>query len=288
MTNDVVLITGCSSGIGYETALKFARSGHKTFASVRNAKSDGAKKLKQIQQIENIYLEILQIDVTDVDSIKAGIKIIKKKSGRIDVLVNNAGFGYLGPIESFSIKEVEDQYNTNIYGILRMVKEVAPIMRAQRKGTIVNMSSISGIIPFPLFSVYSSSKYAVEAISEGLSFELSHFGIRVIIIEPGSFLTNFTRNKKHPREFGDPKSPYKPLIQYFFDRYNKTHDKERSDFVSKVLEPKAVVDTIYKAVNSENPRLRYLVGNDAHIYFILRKILPQRVWNWLLHKVYKW
>lgn len=282
------LITGCSSGIGYLTALKFARNGYRTYASMRNTHCEGAEKLIKIASDEKLELEIIEIDVTKQETIDKAISYIKDHNLNIDVLVNNAGFGYLGPIEEFTIDEIKAQYETNVFGVLRMVKAVAPIMRLNHFGTIVNISSINGVVPFPLFSIYSSSKYAIETLSEGLHFELGHFGIRVIIVEPGSFLTNFATNRKHPAAFGTPQSAYQELVGNFFSRYQKTHDKAKNSLVSKVLDAQIVADTIFKAASSKNPRLRYMVGNDALIFATLRKLLPQRIWDLLLHRAYKW
>lgn len=288
MENKNILITGCSSGMGYQTALKFAQSGYKTFASVRNIQSEGAKKLLQIATNEKLPLELIQIDVSSDESVKSGITNVLQTTDHIDILVNNAGFGYLGPIEDFEIDEIHDQYETNIFGVLRMVKAVAPIMRKNGSGLIVNISSIVGLVPFPLFSVYSSSKYAIETLSEGLRFELAHFGIKVVLVEPGSFLTSFANNRKHPKQFNAPDSPYKTLVETFFGRYQKTHDKAKVSFLSKVAEPQKVVDLIYKIAHTDKPKIRYIIGYDAQMFLFLRRVLPEIVWEWLLRFTYKW
>lgn len=284
----VILVTGCSSGFGYLTALKFARKGWLTFASLRDVECVGAKELWEIRNRENLSLELVKIDVTEENSVKEGVAAVVKKVGKIDVLINNAGFGYLGPVEEFSIDEVKSQFETNVFGVLRMIKEVVPLMRLQNSGVVINLSSINGLVPFPLFSIYSSSKFAVETLSEGLRFELSHFGIKVALVEPGSFLTNFTANRKHPIIFGREDSSYKELVDNFFRRYQKTHDQARKSFVSRIADPQKVADLIYKIANEKNPKPRYLVGGDAHLFYWLRKILPVAVWEWFLHKVYNW
>ncbi len=288
----VVLITGCSSGIGYLSALMFARNGHKTFATVRNLKSEGAKDLKKIAKDEGLPLEVYQLDVTkDLSVTKAVKSVINSKinkEGKIDILINNAGFGYLGPIEDFTVDEIKDQYETNIFGVLRVTKAVAPHMRKQQSGLIINISSINGLVPFPLFSVYSSSKFAIETLSEGLRFEFSHFGIKVVIVEPGSFLTKFVDNRKHPKTFMGVKSAYNELTSNFFARYNKTHDKAKVTFLNKTLNPSRVVDTIYNISELDNPSPRYLVGYDAWLFYSLRKLLPWQIWEYLLKKAYKW
>lgn len=284
----MILITGCSSGIGFNIALKFARNGHKTYASLRNLAGEGAKKLLTIRTKENLPLEVIQIDVTKEETITKSVTEILSKEGHIDVLINNAGFGYLGAIEDFSITEIKDQYETNIFGVLRMVKEVAPQMREQRQGLIINVSSINGLVPFPLFSIYSSSKFAIETLSEGLRFELSHFGVKVVLIEPGSFATKFSENRKYPKNLGTTASAYKELTDNFFARYKKTHDASKVGLVSKVVNPEKVVNKIYEIAQTSNPKPRYKMGYDAFFFYYLKKLAPWWLWEKLLHKAYKW
>ena len=162
--NKVALITGCSSGFGYLTALKFARNGIITFASVRDLNSEGTVQLKKVADEEKLPLDIIQIDVTNDESVKKGVEYIIQKNKRIDVLVNNAGVGYYGPVEEFSIEEIQSQYNINVLGVVRTVKEVMPWMRKQKNGLIINVSSVAGLVTFPLYGLYSSSKYALEAL----------------------------------------------------------------------------------------------------------------------------
>ncbi|HSX39386.1 MAG TPA: SDR family oxidoreductase [Candidatus Saccharimonadales bacterium] len=283
-----VLITGSSSGFGFLTALKFARNGYKVFASVRETNSEGSQKLTQIRDTENLALQIIQIDVTDQESIDREIQKFKDRGENIDILINNAGYGISGPVEEFTIEEIKAEYNTNIFGVVRMIKSVAPIMREHKSGTIVNISSVSGLVVFPMHSVYSSSKYALEALSDGWAFELSHFGIKVVIIEPGSFATDFSKNRKYPAAFNTPNSVYKELAANYFSRYNKTHDTSKTALTSKVLDPAPVVDTIFKAATAKNPAPRYIVGNDAKLYSTIHKLVPDKLWNFILHKAYKW
>ncbi|HLL61370.1 MAG TPA: SDR family oxidoreductase [Candidatus Nitrosocosmicus sp.] len=285
----IVLITGCASGFGFLTALKFARNGFETFASVRNIKSEGVKELEKISKEENLALHIIEIDVTSDVSVKKGIDIIKKKTKRIDILVNNAGFGFLGPIEEFTIEEIKQQYETNIFGTLRMIKEVVPMMRKNKHGMIINLSSINGLVPFPLYGVYGSSKFAIESLTETIRFELSHFNIKVTMIEPGSFLSKFAKHINHPKGMLKTDSPYKKLTGRFFKKYHSAHDKAKENKVSdNLLHPQKVADLIFKVSQKENPKVRYRIGLDAHMYFILKKILPHSIWEWLLHKAYKW
>jgi len=290
MKQKIALITGCSSGFGYLTALKFSREGIYTYASVRNLRSPGVKQLVKIAKEENLPLEIIKLDVTNEKSIKTAVKTIYRKKKCIAILVNNAGFGTLGPTESFTIEEVKNQFETNLYGLLRVIKIVTPIMRSQKNGLIINLSSIAGLIPFPLFGIYSASKYSVETLTETLRFELSQFGIKVTTVEPGSYKTNFTQNRMHPKDMESKEyknSPYQKLISNFFARYKKTHDKNRK-MLSKVANPQEVADKIYAITNIKNPAPRYLIGQDAKFYNSLKSFLPWRAWEFLLHKAYKY
>jgi short-subunit dehydrogenase len=284
----VVLITGCSSGIGFKTALKFARNGYITYASMRNIQSEGAMQLQQIAQQENLSLHLIAIDVTNDEQISKSVVTIFETEKRIDILVNNAGFGHLGPVELFSIDEVKEQYETNIFGVLRMIKQVIPIMRQQKSGYIINLSSINGRISFPLWSIYSSSKFAIETLTEGLRFELAHFGIKVSMVEPGSFHTQFPKNLKHPKMMKDESSPYKILTDRFFNKYHNASEKTQKNFLNKVLNPNKVVDTIYNIAQDNNPNLRYVVGIDSHLLLLFKNLLPEDAWDWILRKFYKW
>ncbi|MBI3385380.1 SDR family oxidoreductase [Candidatus Gottesmanbacteria bacterium] len=270
----VVLISGSSSGIGFETALRFARSGYITFASMRNLGSEGGKKLLEIKKTEKIPIFLLPLDVTRKESVKKAIENLKKEVSIIDILINNAGFGFLGPIEEFSIEEMKMQFDTNIFGTMRLTKEVVPMMRKQKAGLIINLSSIAGLVPVPLYGMYSSSKFALEALSECLRFELSHFGIKVTLLEPGSFNTNFSQNRYLPK-IDKKSSPYQNLSSNFFRGF-------------KAANPRVVAEKIFAISQKPNPKTRYLVGRDAVIYYYLKKLLPEKIWEWGLRRIYNW
>ncbi len=180
----VAVVTGSSSGIGYETSLLMARNGFFTHATMRS--TDKSNKIIDLKRNEKLPLEILRLDVTDEKSVKEAIERIINEQGRIDVLVNNAGYALLGPLEELSIREIKEQFETNVFGVIRVTKEVLPIMRRQMHGTIVNISSVAGRIGFPLTSAYVSSKFALEGLSESMAYEVEQFGIKVILIEPNS------------------------------------------------------------------------------------------------------
>jgi len=179
----VAVVTGTSSGIGFETALALAREGYYTYATMRDTtKRD---KIKELGQKENLNIDVLELDVDDENSVKTTIQKILDQKQRIDVLVNNAGWGLWGCVEDVSIDEFKAQFDTNFFSIIRLIQEVGPTMRKQGSGTIVNISSVVGRIGFPASPAYISSKFALEGLSESLRFELAPFGVNVVIIEPG-------------------------------------------------------------------------------------------------------
>lgn len=250
----VAIITGCSSGIGYETSILLAKNGFKTYATMRN--TDKGNKLKEIVEKENVDLKIIKLDVTDDHSIKNAINEIVQETNRIDVLVNNAGNNIAGAVEDLSIEEFKEQFETNFFGLIRVTKEVLPIMRKQRMGIIVNVSSIVGKMAIPLNSAYVSSKFAVEGFSESIRYELEDFGIKVILIEPGVIKSNFYENAKMSKNsLMDLNSPYHPIAQKIFDAF--------LPMLQYAFPTKKVADVILEAITSDNPEIRYAVGDDA-------------------------
>lgn len=260
-----VLITGCSSGIGYATCLVFARNNFMTYGSVRDISK--AEKIQEITNSEKLPLKIVRLDVNDGESIRIAIQSIVSDSGRIDVLINNAGYGMFGPIEEISIEEIKKQFETNFFGTIRLIKAIVPIMRKQRNGTIVNISSMVGRFGVPLNAAYVSSKFALEGLSESISFELEEFGIKVILVEPGVVKTNFFQNLKIKGT--DAKSPYYKLMDRRIT-FLKTAMK------NSLSSSDQVANTILHAVNSRDPDLRYVIGNDATNSIHMRNSLADR------------
>ncbi|MGE0243935.1 MAG: SDR family oxidoreductase [Nitrososphaeraceae archaeon] len=250
----VAVVTGSSSGIGFETSLLLARNGFFTYLTMRNL--DKAKIINNIKQKEKLSLEVLQLDVTHDESVKKAINKIRNEQKRIDVLVNNAGYALVGPFEEISIKEFKEQFETNVFGVIRVTQTVLPIMRRQKGGIIVNISSIAGKIGFPLTSAYVSSKFALEGLSESMVYELEQFGIKIILIEPGVIKTNFDKNLKIGKNVLIDSSPYIEMTQKRISKF-KPRFKEG-------LHPLEVAKVILKAITSDNQsELRYLVGSDA-------------------------
>jgi NAD(P)-dependent dehydrogenase (short-subunit alcohol dehydrogenase family) len=252
--NKVALVTGSSSGMGFATAIMLARAGINTYASMRNLKK--SKTITELASTENLPLQVVQVDVNDKKSVKEAITKIVTEKERIDVLVNNAGYGLFGSLEDVSIEEMKAQFETNFFGVIRVTQLVLPIMRKQKSGTIVNVSSVGGRIGLPVLSAYHSTKFALEGLSESMSYELEPFGIRVVIIEPGVIRTNIMNSSIIAKKAQDPKSPYFLLIQKVENNFKLMMENESSP-------PEEVAKVILGVVTSENPQLRYTVGNDA-------------------------
>lgn len=272
----VAIVTGGSSGIGLQTSFLLARNGFYTYVTMRNL--DKSKAITNIKQKEKLSLEILQLDVTDEESVKEAIHKITNEQERIDVLVNNAGYALVGPFEELSIEEFKEQFETNVFGVIRVTQAVLPIMRRQRCGKIVNISSIAGKIGFPLTSAYVSSKFALEGLSESMAYEIEQFGIKVILIEPGVIKTNFDNNLKIGKRVAiDHNSSYAEMTQKRISRF-----KPRFESGSPPIE---VAKVILKAIASENPsELRYLVGNDAFKLMEIRNNISDKEFGKLVMK----
>jgi short-subunit dehydrogenase len=250
----VAIVTGSSSGIGYATSLLLARNRFHTYATMRNIEKSA--DIQEIANKERLPLQVIQLDVNDDTSIRNSIKMVERENERIDVLVNNAGYGLVGAFEDLSVEEIKSQFETNFFSVIRLTQQVLPIMRKQKSGTIVNVSSGAGRIGFPGMSAYVSSKFALEGLSESMSYELEPFGIKVVIIEPGVIRTNFKKNSVISKKSLDNSSisPYSSMIQKI--------DSSISSIVEHATPPEEVAKAILHAITSNNPKLRYLVGND--------------------------
>ena len=257
----VALVTGSSSVIGFETSLALARNGYHTFATMRNLGK--GKKIKQIIEKEDLGIEILELDVDSEESVTLAIKTVSEKKGRIDVLVNNAGYGMWGTVEDVSIDEFKEQFETNFFSIIRLIQKVAPIMRKQSSGNIVNISSVAGRIGFPVSPAYISSKFALEGLSESLRFELMPFGINVIIIEPGVIKTNFFDSMKMS-EKSQQDSTYKEITDKVISGVKMMAEMG--------THPKEVANVVIKALGEEKPLPRYVIGNDAMMFLEAKKM----------------
>ncbi len=256
----VAVVTGASSGIGFETALALAREGYHTYATMRDiTKSD---KIKELGEKDGLKISVLELDVDNDGSVKVAIKKILDEKQRIDVLVNNAGWGLWGCVEDVSVDEFKTQFETNFFSVIRLIQEVGPTMRKQGSGKIINISSVAGRIGFPASPAYISSKFALEGLSESLRLEMAPFGVDVIIIEPGVIKTNFLNPVRLAKK--------------------SKSDTAYRDITTKVVSgvkmmaemgtpPKEVADTIVKSINDDKPLPRYIVGNDASMFLEAKK-----------------
>ncbi len=236
-----------------------ARKGFDTFATMRNLNK--SKEIIDVAKKENLPLQVLELDVTDGRSVVDAINNILKGKDSIDVVVNNAGYGLMGSLEDSSLDEIKAQFETNLFGAIRVMQNVLPIMRKQKTGIIVNVSSVAGRLGFPMGSVYVSSKFALEGLSESMSYELKQFGIKMVLIEPGVIKTNFAFIK--PKKALDTNSSYSELM-------NKMQENLFST-IANGTDPKEVATVILRAIADESPEQRYLVGNDALALIDARK-----------------
>ncbi len=276
----VAVVTGSSSGIGFETSLLLARNGFYTYATMRNPNKSKKERIVNVTNRERLPLQVIPLDVVDNKSVKEAIGRITTEQGRIDVLVNNAGYLLLGPLEELSIEEFKEQFETNFFGAIRVTQAVLPTMRRHKEGVIINISSIAGRIGFPLSSAYVSSKFALEGLSESMAYEVEQFGIKVILVEPGVIKTNFPNNIKKGKRVDNSSSSSSSS-----SNYNNSHSNSSSPYSELIRNriagfkprfesgssPVEVAKTILKCVTSETLHLRYLVGDDAFKLMDIRK-----------------
>lgn len=242
-----ILITGTSSGLGKAAAIKFHKQGWNVIATMRNVENG-----YELSSLEDLM--VTKLDVLDLASIKDAVKAGLQRFGRIDVLLNNAGYGAYGPLESFSREKILRQFNTNVLGLLDLTKELLPHFRSNKNGVIINISSIGGKMAFPLGTLYHGTKFAVEGISESLSYELSQFGVKVKIVEPGAIATDFTGRSL---DFNNDESltEYQPFIGKIMSAM---------ETLFQHASPASVVaDVVYQAATDDTNQLRYTAGDDA-------------------------
>lgn len=255
----VALVTGSSSGIGFESCIALAKDGYHTFASMRNIKKAG--EIEAIAKKENLPIDVIQLDVDNEESIVSAIKQVVSDGGRLDVLVNNAGYGQFGCTEDVSVDDFRKQFETNFFSIIRIIQEVSPIMRNQNSGIIVNISSVIGRMGLPGFSAYISTKYALEGLSECLRYELGQFGIKVTLIEPGAIKTNFFDSMKIQESKVDPQ--YKKLTDHILSGLKMMSELGTA--------PSQVAEVIIKAIHADEILPRYIAGTDAAMFMEAKK-----------------
>lgn len=249
-----ILITGASSGIGKATAIHFQQQGWNVIATMRTP-----EKETELNKLENVQLE--KLDVLDLESIDQAIKNGVSRFGRIDAIVNNAGYGAYGPLESFPRENIVKQFNTNVIGLMDVTRSIIPHFRENKNGVIVNISSIGGQMTFALGSLYHGTKFAVEGISESLHYEMAEIGVKVKIIEPGMIATDFG-GRSFDFQAGEI-ADYQPIIEALMKQWQ--NPKNTSSPAS------LVADVIYTAVTDDTEQLRYKAGNDANFLLDSRK-----------------
>ena len=269
-----VLITGASSGIGRVTALRLARKRYCVIGTGRSY----TRLQKLSRDAENIGLDIetIQIDLDSIESIESAFKSSLLAKNRVDVLINNAGFGMWGPLETLSHEEMQVQFQTNLFGLMALTKLAIPKLRESRNGKIINIGSILGRIGTPFNGAYVASKFAVEGLSESLRLELSPFGISVSIVEPGNIVTEFQKNQLQGRESESTKFPYRELLHEYRDR------RRSFDWAAN---PEKVARVIEGIIESSSPKLRYVVGLDARLALLARQVLPEKLSFYILRKM---
>lgn len=274
MKQKVILLTGASSGIGYDTATRLAKQGHKVYGA--------ARRIDKMQPLKELGVTPIKMDVTDDASMIAGVNAVMEAEGRIDVLVNNAGYGYFGAIENVSMEEARKQLEVNVFGLARLTQLVIPHMRQQGSGRIVNLASIAGKLALYFGGWYHVSKFAVEGFSDALRMELKPFGIDVVIIEPGGIRTEWGVIAADHLAESSKGTVYEQaaLNEANAMKYTYTRAKLLSN-------PSVIAKAICKGVNKRHPKARYRTGMGSHSLVFLHWLLPSKWWDGLMRSLGK-
>ncbi|HEU5461467.1 MAG TPA: SDR family oxidoreductase [Nitrososphaeraceae archaeon] len=285
----IAVVTGSSSGIGFETSLLLARNGFYTYATMRDTLK--SEKIEKIANKENLPLEVLSMYLNNDDSVRNAIHKIIDEKKKIDILVNNAGYGLFGALEDISIADIKQQFETNLFGAIRTIKEVLPTMRKQKNGIIINITSIAGVVGIPAECIYVSTKFALEGLSESISYELQPYGIKVILVEPGVINTNFVSSIKFSDKTDDKsqhtlRKQEKSEINYSGNNIKKKNSSYYSNTIDTFLShyypamknaplPKEVATVILEAIKNSSKSseylFRYIVGGDAKTFAQAKK-----------------
>src|SRR5262245_53853253 len=255
--SNVALITGVTSGIGREIARLLAERGFRVFGTARH--------LDAVDPITGV--ELIRLDVTDEASVTEAVQLVLLKAGRIHVLVNNAGYALAGALEETSIQEAQEQFDTNFFGVLRMIQAVLPTMRQQSYGRIVNISSVLGLLPAPYRGIYGATKHALEGYTETLDHEVRTLGIRALLVEPSFTKTRIGTNERTTRTVVDVYAGQRARVN--------AHVQEK---IARGNEPRAVAEVVFRALTDESPRLRYPVGEGVTVSR-LRRFVPARLFD---------
>ncbi|MEM7556626.1 MAG: oxidoreductase [Cyanobacteria bacterium P01_A01_bin.84] len=267
----IVLVTGASSGFGKAIAEFLAEKGYYVFAS--------ARRTDKLEAIATENIEPLQLDVTNSDHIHNAVEHIKSTKGRLDILINNAGYGLYGTLEGITQEQARQVFDVNLFGLAEITQGFLPMMRAQKSGTIVNISSLVGKLSLPFMGWYAASKHAVEALSDALRLEVKQFGIKVVLIEPGAINTGFEEVAMTTLEKSNDPQPYHNMRSVFSKLIRNSY--KRAPYAE------VVTQTIYKAITTSNPKARYSVGSDAKIFIPMNKFLSDRLVDLIVGSQFK-
>lgn len=268
MSSLVALVTGASSGIGKAIAQALLAQGYIVYATARQ--QDALVGMKGVRP--------LTLNVTQESSMLQAIQTITSEQASIDVLVNNAGFALNGPVEELALEEVRNEFETNVFGLVRITQLVLPIMRQNHQGHIINIGSIGGTFTAPGAGAYHASKYAVEAFTDALRYEVRGFGIKVALIQPTGVHTPFFAKQAETLPQTGENSPY----AYFKERFVQTANRMFNGRMYGLIEADDVAKVVVRAAQSQRLRTRYKVGVSAHLYYHLRRLLTDRAWDWIM------
>jgi NAD(P)-dependent dehydrogenase (short-subunit alcohol dehydrogenase family) len=271
MEMKTVVITGSSSGIGKAAALYFQKQGWQVAATMR-----APEKETELNQLPNVKLYAL--DVTHAGSVAQAFSAIQHDFGRLDVVVNNAGFGADGVFEAMNDEFIQKQFDTNVFGLMRVTREAIKVMREQNGGTIVQIASVGGRVAFPLYSIYHGTKWAVEGFTESLQYEVKDFNIKLKLIEPGAIKTEF---------YGRSRAFTKPDYTTAYDAFVKKCETVSMDAGAKGASAEAVAKIIFKAANDASSRMRYPIAYPANVLLPLKRWMPERLFFWAVRQSYK-
>jgi NAD(P)-dependent dehydrogenase (short-subunit alcohol dehydrogenase family) len=269
-SDKAVLITGASSGIGEATARLFLQKGFTVYAT--------ARRVETLSRLESEGARVLPLDVTEEDTLCAAVQRVEAEVGAVGVLVNNAGYGLNGPLEELSLADVQRQFETNVFGLLRLSQLVLPAMRRAGRGRIVNVGSVGGSFTAPGAGAYHATKYAVEALSDALRMETAPFGVHVALVKPTGVRTAFAGKIADTLPQTGDDSPYR----FFKENFVRVVDDMFAPNAPGIATAEEVARVILRAATEPNPRARYVAGGSGHVYLFLRRILSDRAWDALM------
>ena len=275
MASRAVLITGCSSGIGHATAERLLAGGWKVYAT--------ARKPETIADLADKGAITLALDVTDEASMSAAVQHVTDAEGAVGVLINNAGYSQSGAIETVTSEQVHRQFDTNVFGLVRMCQLVLPGMREQHFGKIINIGSMGGKLTFPGAGLYHASKYALESLSDALRFEVRGFGVDVVLVEPGLIVTRFGETASGSVDAAGEQGPYADFNRHVA---KLTTDAYSGPMAKLGGGPEVVAETIAKALDAKRPKPRYVVTPSAHLMINQRRLTPDRLWDLMMRSAY--